>query len=131
FLDEVVWSDTSDYRRLIKADYLWLNERLAKYYGKEARGEEFRRVNFDPAQRSGVFTHPYLLASLASSRATSPIHRGVFLSRNIVGLALKNPPVAVAFEDAKFDPTLTMREKVSELTKNASCVGCHSVINPL
>jgi len=131
FLDEVVWSDASDYRKLVKADYLWLNERLAKYYGKQAHGEEFQRVNFDPAQRSGVITHPYLLASLAYSRTTSPIHRGVFLSRNIVGLALKNPPVAVAFEDAKFDPTLTMREKISQLTKNTSCVGCHSVINPL
>ena len=30
FLDEVVWSETSDYRQLINADYLWLNERLAK-----------------------------------------------------------------------------------------------------
>ena len=131
FLDEVVWSETSDYRKLINADYLWLNSRLAKFYGKEAHGEEFQRVAFDPAQRSGVITHPYLLASLASSRATSPIHRGVFLSRNIVGLTLKNPPVAVAFEDAKFDPTLTMREKVTQLTKSAECAACHSVINPL
>ena len=131
FLDEVVWSGASDYRQLITADWLWLNERLAKYYGKQVRGEEFQRVSFDPAQRSGVITHPYLLAALASSRATSPIHRGVFLSRNIVGLALKSPPIAVAFEDEKFDPTLTMREKVSQLTKSTSCVGCHSVINPL
>jgi len=49
----------------------------------------------------------------------------------VVGVALKNPSVAVAFEDAKFDPSLTMREKVSSLTKNASCTGCHGVINPL
>jgi hypothetical protein len=131
FVDEVVWSGQSDYRQLIQADYLWLNERLAKFYGKEITGEGFQRVSFDPNQRSGVITHPYLLASLAYNRNTSPIHRGVFLSRNIVGLALKNPSVAVAFEDAKFDPTLTMREKVQELTKNESCMSCHSSINPL
>jgi hypothetical protein len=131
FVDEVVWSGQSDYRQLIQADYLWLNERLGKFYGKEVAGEGFQRVEFDPNQRSGVITHPYLLASLAYNRTTSPIHRGVFLSRNIVGLALKNPSVAVAFEDAKFDPTLTMREKVRELTKNESCMGCHSSINPL
>lgn len=131
FIDEIVWSDASDYRQLISADYVYLNERLGKYYGKPVAGDALQRVAFDPAQRSGVITHPYLLASLAYARTTSPIHRGVFLSRNIVGLALKNPSVAVAFEDAKFDPTLTMREKVVELTKNVSCMGCHSSINPL
>jgi len=46
-------------------------------------------------------------------------------------MPLKNPSTAVAFEDAKFDPSLTMREKVSSLTKGASCTGCHGVINPL
>jgi len=131
FVDDVVWSEQSDYRQLIQADYLWLNERLAKFYGKEVSGEGFQRVAFDPNQRAGVITHPYLLAALAYNRTTSPIHRGVFLSRNIVGLTLKNPSVAVAFEDAKFDPTLTMREKIVELTKNESCMGCHSLINPL
>jgi mono/diheme cytochrome c family protein len=130
FLDEVVWSEQSDYRKLIQSNNLWLNERLAKFYGKQVGSVGFERVSFDPNQRAGVITHPYLLASLANNRTTSPIHRGVFLSRNIVGLTLKNPPVTVAFEDAKFDPTLTMREKIVELTRDKSCMACHSTINP-
>lgn len=100
-------------------------------YGKPVEGDGFQRVVPENGQRSGVLTHPYLLSALAYNRTTSPIHRGVFLSRSIVGVNLKNPSVAVAFEDAKFDPSLTMREKVSSLTKNASCAGCHGVINPL
>ncbi|MEY4483899.1 MAG: hypothetical protein RL693_1351, partial [Verrucomicrobiota bacterium] len=56
---------------------------------------------------------------------------GVFLTRNIVGMTLKSPPMAVAFEDSHFDPKLTMREKVAEMTKDTACMGCHSVINPL
>lgn len=131
FLDQVVWSDASDFRELLNADYLILNERLAKLYGKTVSGEAFQRVSFDPKQRAGVVTHPYLLAAFASSKQTSPIHRGVFLTRNIVGMNLKPPPMAVAFEDAKFDPHLTMREKITELTKNNSCMGCHGTINPL
>ncbi|MDB6138608.1 MAG: cytochrome c [Verrucomicrobiaceae bacterium] len=131
FLDQVVWSEKSDYRELLEADYLMLNERLAKLYGKNVTGEEFQRVEFDPKQRAGVVTHPYLLTALASSKQTSPIHRGVFLTRNIVGMTLKPPPMAVAFEDSKFDPHLTMREKITELTKNNSCMGCHATINPL
>ena len=130
FLDETVWSEASDYRRLIGADHLWLNERIGKYYGKDVKGAEFQRVNFDPAQRAGIITHPYLLALHSYSRASSPIHRGVFLSRNVVGLSLKNPSVAVSFDNQKFDPTLTMREKVEHLTKNTACAVCHSMINP-
>lgn len=130
FLEETVWDAASDYRKLIGADWMWLNQRLGKYYGKDVKGADFQRVNFDSAQRTGVITHPYLLALHSYSRASSPIHRGVFLSRNIVGLSLKNPSVAVSFDNQKFDPTLTMRQKVEHLTKNASCAVCHSMINP-
>lgn len=131
FIDGVVWSEKSDYRELLKADYLLLNERLGRFYGQPVKGEEFQRVSFDPKQRAGVVTHPYLLSSLAYSKQTSPIHRGVFLTRNIVGMSLKPPQMAVSFDESHFDPKLTMREKITELTKNSSCMSCHGVINPL
>ncbi len=131
FIDSVVWSGKSDYRELLQADYLLLNERLGKFYGKPVTGEEFQKVGFDPKQRAGVVTHPYLLASLAYSKQTSPIHRGVFLTRNIVGMSLKPPQMAVSFDESHFDPTLTMREKITELTRNNSCMACHGMINPL
>jgi len=131
FVDQVVWSEHSDYRELLQADYLLLNQRLAKLYGKEGGGDDFQKISFDPKERAGVITHPFLLAAFSYAKNTSPIHRGVFLTRNIVGMKLKPPPMAVAFEDAKFDPSLTMREKVTELTKNKNCMGCHSTINPL
>jgi hypothetical protein len=132
FLDEEVWSERSDYRRLLLADYMYVNDRLAKFYG--IKGEftnDFVKVQLDPKERSGVITHPFLLSALAYAKQSSPIHRGVFLTRRIVGRALKPPPVAVAFNDAEFDPSLTMREKISQLTKNQNCQSCHSFINPL
>jgi hypothetical protein len=132
FLDEVVWSERSDFRELLRADYVVVNERLAKFYGLPApEGGDFARVAVDPTQRSGVLTHPYLLAAFSYKSTTSPIHRGVFLTRNIVGRALKSPPTAVAFNDAEFAPNLSMREKVAKLTRSDSCQGCHAVINPL
>jgi hypothetical protein len=131
FIDQVVWSEKSDYRELLQADYLLLNERLGAFYGQPVKGEAFQRISFDPKQRAGVVTHPYLLASMAYSRQTSPIHRGVFLTRNIVGMAIKPPPMAVTFDESHFNPSLTMREKITELTRNNSCMSCHSTINPL
>ena len=94
-----------------------INDRLAKFYGVETNAaDDFVKVTFDPKQRSGVVTHPYLLAAFSYQKSTSPIHRGVFLTRNIVGRALKPPPMAMTFKDEDFAPNLTMREKVAQLT---------------
>ena len=131
FIDEVVWGEESDYRQLLLADYLILNEPLAKLYGAKPGSPGFSQVKIDPQQRSGILTHPYLLSAFAYHDNTSPIHRGVFLTRNIVGRRLKPPPTAVAFKNDEFDPSLTMREKITNLTRDSACMACHSVINPL
>jgi hypothetical protein len=132
FLDDAVWNGSSDYRRLLLANDLFLNNRLAKFYGVETNAaDDFVKVSFDPKERSGVITHPYLLSVFSYQKSTSPIHRGVFLTRNIVGRSLKPPPMAMSFKDENFAPNLTMREKVVELTRSQACQACHSVINPL
>lgn len=132
FAESVVWSEKSDYRQLLLADTILMNERLAKFYGQTvAPGGGFQPVKMDADQRAGVLTHPYLLATFAYTKSTSPIHRGVFVTRNILGRMLKPPPMAIAFMDDKFDPSFTMREKVTELTSKPACMSCHVTINPL
>ena len=132
FLEQAVWHGASSYRELLLADYLYLNERLAKFYGLSTPPtNDFVKVPLGPKERSGVVTHPYLLSAFSYRKSTSPIHRGVFLTRNIVGRSLKPPPMAVVFKDADFAPQLTMREKITELTRSKVCQACHSVINPL
>lgn len=139
FVDAVVWGESSDYRRLLLADELFLNRDLALLYAPDKAGDngdslpadKFVPVRLDERQRAGVVSHPYLLAAFAYHNDTSPIHRGVFLTQNIVGRALRPPPEAISFEDSHFDPHLTMREKVAEMTKDQACMACHVVINPL
>jgi len=133
FLEDSAWNGTSDYRTLLLADYLFVNNRLSEFYGlaTNTADDDFVKVMLDPKERSGVLTHPYLLAAFSYQKSSSPIHRGVFLTRNIVGRALKPPPMAQVFNEADFAPHLTMREKVSELTRSSACQTCHSVINPL
>jgi len=87
FLHNVTWSKESDFRWLFSEQRLFLNPRLAKFYdAKHPGGSGFERIQTPDESRSGVFTHPYLLAAFSYNKQTSPIHRGVYLGRNVLGL---------------------------------------------
>ncbi len=132
FVDDVVWDDASNFRQLLLADYVYMNPRLAAFYGADVPpDDDFVPVKFEADRRAGILTHPFLLSMLSYHRSSSPIHRGVFLTRNVLGRFLKPPPMAIEFMDDRFDPSLTMREKVTELTGKPACMGCHATINPL
>jgi hypothetical protein len=132
FLQDVVWSDASDFRRLLLDDELYLNGRLAKFYGVDLPAEApFQKVKLNPEQRAGLLTHPYLMSAFAYTTASSPIHRGVFLTRNVLGVMLRPPPEAFTPLAEKAHPDLTTRERVLLQTKPVSCQSCHAVINPL
>jgi cytochrome c553 len=132
FLDDVVWSDASDFRQLFLADYLYLNGRLAQLYGADlAENAAFQKVSFPSGERAGILTHPYLMATFAYMGTTSPIHRGVFLSRNVLGRLLLPPPEASAPSPPELHPKLTTRERVGLQTQSQACQACHGMINPL
>jgi Protein of unknown function (DUF1592)/Protein of unknown function (DUF1588)/PA14 domain/Protein of unknown function (DUF1595)/Cytochrome C oxidase, cbb3-type, subunit III len=132
FLAEIIGSDTADYRQLLGAEYVYLNGRLAKLYGAElAPDAPFQKVYLEPRERAGILSHPYLMASFAYTAASSPIHRGVFLSRSVLGRVLRPPPEAVAPLAPDLHPDLTTRQRVTLQTKPESCQSCHGMINPL
>lgn len=135
-LEDFVNSDKPDQRTLLSGGEWYANDRLAKVYGlKLPAGNGFRKTGGHEkearAARTGVITHPYMLANLAYTKSTSPIHRGVFLSRNVIGRGIKAPPIAVAPLAPDLHPDLTTRERVIMQTSPTVCVTCHSNINPL
>ncbi len=130
FLDDVVWT-SGDFRRLFTDDEVYLNSRLATLYGTSLPDAAFRRVRLDDGRRGGVICHPYLLSVFSYSKATSPIHRGVFLARNMLGNVLKPPQEAIAPLAPEQHPDLTTRERVALQTKAVACQTCHTMINPL
>jgi len=131
FLDDVVWGD-GDFRKLLLADDLYLNGRLAKFYGVQMPADAgFTKVKFEADKRAGVVTHPYMLSVLAYHAETSPIHRGVFVARGLLGITIRPPKDAFTPLAADLHPKLTTRERVLLQTKPAACAGCHSVMNPL
>lgn len=132
FLEDVVWRGTADFRQLLLDDSLYLNGRLAKFYGADLPSDApFQKVALDPQQRAGVLSHPYLMAGFAYTAASSPIHRGVFIARSVLGRSLRVPPEAAAPLVADLHPNLTTRERVALQTKPEACQTCHAMLNPL
>ncbi|WP_459555067.1 DUF1588 domain-containing protein [Lacunimicrobium album] len=132
YVDQIVWSEQSDYRQLMTSAQYPVNARLAKIYGVQKEDiKAFEQLSLDEGARAGLLTHPYVMAAFAYQQESSPIHRGVFVTRRLINRELRSPPEANLFEDAHFDPGMTMREKVSQMTSAANCQTCHRIINPL
>ena len=129
---DVLNSPDADFRKLLQGDDVYVNARLAGLYGVEApKGGGYAKVPLDPGRRAGVLTHPYLLSRFAYTAETSPIHRGVFLARGLLGVTLKPPSEAFTPLAAELHPTLSTRERVALQTNSTGCQTCHGVINPL
>lgn len=131
-LDELLQSESSSFQQLLREDSVYLNGRLAAIYDVELpKDAPFTKVRCQPDYRTGIVAHPYLLSCFAYANATSPIHRGVFLSRNVLGRTLRQPPEAVAPLPLELHADLTTRERVNLQTQPPMCQTCHTMINPL
>ena len=63
-LDDMLDSDSADFRQFLLTDDMYFNGRLAKLYGTKLPDDSpFQKVDFEPDHRAGVLTHPYLMAA--------------------------------------------------------------------
>jgi hypothetical protein len=133
WIEKSIWEKTISWQEFLRMDQIQVNERIAKFYEApypaENNSSGFVELNASVTGHKGLFTHPYILASHSYAEESSPIHRGVFTARKILGRTLRPPTEAVSFRNADFNPNWTMRQKVTELTKAANCMSCHDQIN--
>jgi hypothetical protein len=121
---------------LLRANYTFVNERLARHYGITGiYGSRFRRVTLANAdQRGGILAHGALLATTSYPDRTSPVLRGKWLLNNIFGQPAPPPPVGVDTNLAEVKPGAaipTIRERLAQHRQNPGCASCHAVIDPL
>ncbi len=132
FLEDVLSDERADFRTLLMADYLYLNGRLARLYGADLPAEApFQKITVAASERAGVLSHPYLMAAFADTSVSSPIRRGVFVTRSVLGRTLRPPPDAVTPVAPALHPDLTTRERTALQTSAQACQTCHGMINPL
>jgi hypothetical protein len=120
---------------LIRADYTFVNERLARHYNiPDVYGSRFRRITLpDLTQRGGILAHGSLLATTSYPDRTSPVLRGKWLLENIFGVAVPAPPPGVNASLPEPTPGTkppTIRERLAQHRKQPVCASCHAVIDP-
>jgi hypothetical protein len=135
FIDSTLREDRS-VADLLRADYTFVNERLARHYRiPGVYGNRFRRVTLvDAAQRGGLLAHGSILATTSYPTRTSPVLRGKWLLDNIFGTPPPPPPPGV-------DTTLpepkggalppTIRERLAQHRSSPACASCHASIDPV
>ena len=134
FFAEILRRDL-DARNLIKSDFVTINERLARFYGiPGVKGDAMRRVAAPPgAHRGGLVTQASIQSITSNGTRTSPVVRGVWMLRTLLG---SDPglPVANVGEIASKVPGIdkaTVRQRLAIHREAASCARCHDKIDPL
>jgi mono/diheme cytochrome c family protein len=134
FFDSIVREDRSAFD-LLRADYTFLNERLAKHYGvANVKGSHFRRVTLETGgARNGLLGQGAILTVTSYPDRTSPVVRGKWILENLLG----TPPPPPLPNVPPLKPTnnegavLSMRQRMEQHRANPVCASCHAMMDPL
>lgn len=133
FLDDQRQADRS-VLDLIRADYSFVNARLAEHYGLAGiTGERFRKVTFTDGVRGGVLGQGSVLMVTSYPDRTAPVVRGAWVLENLLGMPPPPPPPNVPqlqATDTAGKPR-TMRAQMELHRQNPACATCHVRMDPL
>jgi hypothetical protein len=132
FFEEVAFQGGS-FKDIFLSNVAYVTRDTAPIYGLDAAsyGAEPARVELDATQRPGFLTRVGFLASFSAGGSTSPILRGAYISKNILGVHIDDPPPGAADTPVPPGNYMTQREVVTALTAGDMCAGCHAgAINP-
>ncbi len=121
---------------LLTAEYTFLNEPLAKFYGIEGvDGDQMRKVSLsNDDHRGGILTHGSILLVTSNPTLTSPVKRGLFVLENLLGTPPPPPPPNVPPLDSAATGSrrkLTLRQLMEVHRRDALCASCHARMDPI
>ena len=120
---------------LLKADYTYVNRRLARHYRiKGEFREQPKRVQLtDENRRGGLLSMAAVLAVSSYPHRTSPVLRGKWILETILGDPPPPPPpnVPELDESASRVSSESLRQRLELHRQNVACAQCHDRIDPL
>ncbi|HSH95395.1 MAG TPA: DUF1592 domain-containing protein [Roseimicrobium sp.] len=119
-------------REILQADYTFLNERLANYYGvPNVKGDEFQKISVSAYQRGGLLGMGSVLTKTSYPQRTSPVVRGNWLLKSVLGTPVPPPPNNVPKLDEDTSKPKSLRERLERHRADKACASCHDKIDPL
>src|SRR5215468_7531042 len=122
---------------ILSADYTFLNKDLAAFYGVKKEIKSTERLELVegviPFQRGGLLRLGAVLTATSAPLRTSPVKRGDWILRRILGTPTPPPPADAGSlpADDKLFGGLSLKAKLEQHKRNASCANCHTRIDPL
>jgi mono/diheme cytochrome c family protein len=128
FLTDVIHNDRP-VLDMLYGKYTWVNQPLAEHYGMPpVPPNQWVRVdNADAYGRGGILPMAVFLTLNAPGLRTSPVKRGYWVARRVLGEVIPPPPPVVPelpHDEAKSD--LPVRDLLAKHRENPVCAGCHS-----
>lgn len=136
FFDFVVRHDRS-VNEVLFADYAFVNQELVRHYGMDLElpdtGKLQRVTSAGQFHRGGLLRLGVVLATTSAPRRTSPVKRGDWILRRVLGISIPPPPAdagSIAADEVTADG-LSIRERLIAHRRDASCHNCHSRFDAL
>jgi len=127
-----ILNENMSVRHFVDSPWALVNEPLAKHYGlPEVSGSQLRKVTLPEASPyGGIWTQPAVLKVTANGTNTSPVKRGVWVSKRLLGIQIPPPPPNIEPVDPDIRGAKTLREQLARHSNDASCAACHAKFDP-
>lgn len=130
-ITDVLWEGDGSLDTLLTADYTFVNDTLAAFYGIEGSfGPNFERVAM-PGQASGIVTSGGVMSVFAKPNETSPVARGLYVREHLLCQIPPPPPDDVDLVPPEPSDATTTRERYAQHSEDPACAGCHSLMDPI
>ncbi len=122
---------------MLTADYTFANQQLARHYGftqkVDSKAEAVRVDGVNQFERGGILGLGAVHVVTSAPLRTSPVKRGEWVLRRVLGTPTPPPPADAGMipADPKNFGGLSLKERLQQHQRNATCAGCHSRIDPL
>ena len=136
FFEHIIRKDRP-VREILFSDYAFLNRELAEHYGIKSAAAQTNKVTLvqgvNQYKRGGLLQLGAVLTVTSAPLRTSAVKRGDWILRRVLGTPVPTPPAdvgSIPADDVLADGR-TVRERLEAHRTDASCVNCHSRIDPL
>ena len=145
-VDDALWAPTGALKTLLTSTQVYVNATLAPIFGINSASPTLQKVAADPTQRTGILTHPAIMATYGIETQSHPIRRGRFVWERLLCQPFPDPPATTPIGAPTFSPPMpgeSLRQDFERLTAGVYypmmpdqphatyCMPCHSRLNPV